>query len=223
MKSKFTRLLGQPPISLSDSWTENESFVVQRTPTGVDYGRVMGGLKGSTSVVEPPGNNRASSMASPTRQLPCMPEIGRPESYYATQVRSADGRSDVHTREAAKVGQYITLGLDPALAWEDKLKFFRHALKRHCVPPPYPDDEVWMFYQQLAELVRSHCGHEALRLACAEDDLFAARLGMGQTRDRIEEDAEDFFRRLMVAGDQCPEWFNDTDWLQLKLIRDQWI
>jgi hypothetical protein len=152
-----------------------------------------------------------------------MPEIGRPESYYAKLVKSADQQGSVHLREAAKVGQYITLAMNPGLNWEDKLKYFRHAIKRHCSPPPYPDDDVWMFYQQLAELVRQHCGYEALRLASTEDDLYAARLSMGQTREKIEDDAEGFFSKIMGSGDQCPEWFNETDWSQLKLIRDQWI
>lgn len=162
-------------------------------------------------------------MSNPTRQMPPMPEIGRPESYYAQLVRTADAQGQIHLREAAKVGQYITLALDPSLSWEDKLKFFRHALKRHCQPPPYPDDEVWMFYQQLADLVRQYCGAEALRLASIEDDLYAARLAMGQAREKIEDDAEQFFLKLMGRGDQCPEWFKEEDWAQLKLIRDQWI
>lgn len=158
-----------------------------------------------------------------TRQLPPMPEIGRPESYYAKLVHEADKQGDVHAHEAAKVGQYITLALDPNLSWEQKLKYFRHALKRHCQPPPYPDDDVWMFYHQLADLVRQYCGYEALRLASAEDDLYAARLSMGQSREKIEDEAEQFFLKLMGSGDHCPEWFNETDWAQLKLIRDQWI
>jgi hypothetical protein len=152
-----------------------------------------------------------------------MPEIGRPESYYAKLVHEADKQGDVHAHEAAKVGQYITLALDPNLSWEQKLKYFRHALKRHCQPPPYPDDDVWMFYHQLADLVRQYCGYEALRLASTEDDLYAARLSMGQSREKIEDEAEQFFLKLMGSGDHCPEWFNETDWAQLKLIRDQWI
>lgn len=159
----------------------------------------------------------------PTRQLPPMPEIGRPESYYAKLVHQADRAGDVHSHEASKVGQYVTLALDPALSWDQKLKYFQHALKRHCVPPPYPDDGVWMFYQQLADLVRSYCGQEALRLASLEDDLYAARISMGQSRDKIEDDAEQFFGRLLGTGDTPPDWFNEDDWGQLKLIRDQWI
>lgn len=162
-------------------------------------------------------------MGHQTRQLPPMPEIGRPENFYAKLVKFADQQADVHLHESAKVGQYITLALDPSLSWEDKLKYFRHAMKRHCVPPPYPDDDVWMFYQNLAELVRQYAGQEALRMASTEDDLYAARLNMGQSREKIEDDAEAFFHQLMGRGDQCPEWFNETDWAQLKLIRDQWI
>ena len=162
-------------------------------------------------------------MTQPSRRMPEMPEIGHPESYYASRVHDADRRGDHHSHEAYKVGQYVTLALDPSLTWEHKLKYFQHALKRHCVPPPYPDDDVWMFYQQLADLVRQFCGQEALRLSSLEDDLFAARLQMGQSREKIEDDAETFFGRLLGTGDTCPEWFNETDWSQLKIIRDQWI
>jgi hypothetical protein len=158
-----------------------------------------------------------------SRQFPLLPEIGRPESYYAKLVHRADKAGDVHAHEACKVGQYITLGLDPHLTWDEKLKYFKHALKRHCVPPPYPDDDVWMFYQRLADLVRQYAGQEALRLASLEDDLYAARLSMGQAREKIEDDAETFFLRLLGTSDTCPDWFNETDWSQLKLIRDQWI
>lgn len=162
-------------------------------------------------------------MAIDTRRFPPLPEINKPESHYARLVHEADKNGDVHAREAAKVGQYITLAMDPHLSWSEKLKFFRHALKRHCVPPPFPDDEVWMFYRSLADLVRQHCGAEALRLASAEDDLYAARLQMGQVREKIEDDAEEFFTMLMGHGDECPEHFNDGDWQQIKLLREQWI
>lgn len=161
--------------------------------------------------------------AQPSRRMPEMPEIGHPESYYAKRCHEADHRNDHNAHEAGKVGQYVTLALDGSLQWEQKLKYFQHALKRHCSPPPYPDDEVWMFYQQLADLVRQHAGAEALRLASLEDDLYAARIQMGQTREKIEDDAETFFGRILGSGENCPEWFNETDWSQLKLIRDQWI
>lgn len=156
------------------------------------------------------------------RSLPPMPPIGQPESYYAKAAHIADKEGNNHAHEAAKVGQYVTLALNPALAWEEKLRYFKHALKRHCTPPPFPDDDVWIFYRGLADLVRQHCGAEALRIASREDDLYAARLSMGQDRDKIEEDAEQMFARLMPS-EECPEWINESDWAQLKLIRDQWI
>lgn len=158
------------------------------------------------------------------RRFPPMPQIGLPESAYARLLHRADKVGDQHARESAKVGQYVTLALDPHLSWPEKMKYFRHAMKRHCTPPPFPDEDVWMFYQQLADVVRTHCGAEALRLASTEDDLYAARLGMGQDREKVEEDAEEFFTQLLGAGhEECPPHFNEADWLQLKLLRDQWI
>lgn len=163
------------------------------------------------------------TMTPPSRELPQMPEIGHPESYYAKRVHMADEAQDVHAHEAYKVGQYVTLAMDPNLSWDEKLKYFRHALKRHCQPPPIPDDDVWMFYRNLSDLVRRHCGYEALRLASMEDDLYAARLSMGQTREKIEDDAEAFFDKLLGSHDACPDWFSEEDFAQLKMIRDQWI
>jgi hypothetical protein len=162
------------------------------------------------------------------RTVPPMPEIGCPESYYARLAHHADQAGDIHAHEAAKVGQYITLALDESLTWEQKRKYFRHVLKRHCQPQQLGDDEVDAYYRQLSNLVRRCAGQEALRIASREDDLYAARLAMGQDRQILEDEAEEFFGRLMnnadeSEGDNCPEWFNDDDWVQLKLIRDQWI
>lgn len=156
------------------------------------------------------------------RVFPQLPEIGHPETYYAKMVHRADKAGDVFAREANKVGQYVTLAMDPHLTWEQKLKYLLHALKRHCVPPPFPDDEVWMFYRKLADLVRQYAGQEALRIASTEDDLYASRLAMGQRREKIAEDAEIFFLKL-IPQEHCPEWFNEDDYRQLKLLRDQWV
>ena len=162
-------------------------------------------------------------MMSEHRTLPRLPTVGCPESYYAKLAHDADRNADAHAHEAAKVGQYITLALDEHLNWDDKLKYFRHAIKRHCQPPQYADDNVVAFYAALADLVRQHAGQEALRIASREDDLYAARLSMGQSRDDIENEAEDFFLKLLGTDGACPHWFNDIDYQQLKLIRDQWI
>lgn len=155
--------------------------------------------------------------------FPPMPEIGRSETYYAKLVRHADAEGNHFAHEAAKVGQYISLALDPHLDWAAKCRYFQHAMKRHCVPPPVPDEPVWLFYRDLADLVRQYAGQEALRLACQEDDLYATRLGLGSSRDTIEGEAELFFGTLMGTGEKRPEWFNEGDWNQLRLVRDQWI
>ena len=156
------------------------------------------------------------------RVFPVMPEIGHPETYYAKMVHRADKVGDTFAHETYKVGQYVTLAMGPHLTWEQKLKYLQHALKRHCQPPPFPDDSVWMFFRQLADLVRQYAGQEALRIACTEDDLYAARLAMGQYREKICEEAEMFFFRL-IPSEGTPEWFNEEDYRQLKMIRDQWV
>jgi hypothetical protein len=155
--------------------------------------------------------------------FPPMPTVGMSESYYAKLSRQADAEGNIFAHEAAKVGQYITLALDPHLDWPAKVRFFEHALKRHCVPPALPDEQVWVFYRDLAELVRKQAGAEALRLASAEDDIYATRIALGSDRDAVESDAETFFGHLIGTGEHRPDWVNEDDWFQLKLLRDQWI
>lgn len=164
-------------------------------------------------------------MSSPPLQLPGLPEIGHPESYYARLVHKADRENSPHAREAAKVGQYVTLAIDPHLEWEQKLRYFKHTLRRHCQAPKIASDNVWLFYQQLSDLVRRYAGSEALRIASAEDDRLAAavQLGGGSTREELTQDAENFFATLTGFGDECPEHFNEDDWVQLKMIRNQWV
>jgi len=158
------------------------------------------------------------------RSFPPMPTIGRPESYYAKKAQEAEAAGDQYAHEAAKVGQYVTLALDDSLAWDEKVKYFKHALRRHCRPPEMATDEaVTEFFKNLAAFVRRHAGTEALRLASREDDVYAMRVGLGQDREAIEEEADAFFAKLVGVGDQVPEWFDQVDWEQLRLIRDQWI
>jgi hypothetical protein len=155
--------------------------------------------------------------------LPPMPEIGKSESYYANLAKKADAAGNHFAHEAAKVGQYVTLGMSHTLEWPQKLRYFQHALARHCVPPPVPDEPVWVFYRDLADLVRRYAGVEALRLASIEDDCYATRIDIGISRDSIESEAEDFFGKLLGHGEKHPDWFSEEDWQQLKLIRDHWI
>lgn len=157
------------------------------------------------------------------QKLPPLPEVGYPEGFYAKRVRQAELAGDIHAREAYKVGQYVTLGSDPNLDWESKLRYFKHALRRHCNPPPLPNDQIWLLYQNLADLVRRYAGREALLLASAEDDRYAMREAAGVRREVIAQQAEEFFRRLMETHASCPPHFNVEDWDQLVLLRAQWV
>ncbi len=161
-------------------------------------------------------------MAMSQQQFPPLPEIGRPDVYYTRGIMLAEQEGDLHKRAALKVGRYITFAMKPDIPWEEKKKYFLHALKHHCSPPTL-DEETQHYYDQLARLVREHAGAEALRLACIEDDMYAARKALGQDISQIEDDAEQFFLNLLGPGDHCPEYFDEADWAQLKMIRDQWI
>jgi hypothetical protein len=158
-----------------------------------------------------------------TKPLPQVPPIGRAEEYYAHLVHEADKNGDKLGHEVAKVAQYLTLAMDRHLEWEQKGKYFKHVLKRHCQPPPQPDELEAKFFSNIATLVRQYAGLEALRLMSREDDLYAARLSMGQSRQSIEDEAEVFFGAIMGNGDEQPDWCNEGDWAQMKLIHDQWI
>jgi len=162
-------------------------------------------------------------MGPRTYVFPPPPEIGRSESYYSKLIRQADAEGSPFAHSAAKVGQYITLALDPHLDWPGKLRYFQHTLTRHCVPPPIPDEPVWIFYHELADLVRQYAGHEALRLASIEDDLYDRRVRLGSNRAQVESEAEVFFTMLLGNHSKRPDWFNEVDWDQLKMLRNQWI
>jgi hypothetical protein len=161
-------------------------------------------------------------MPMPQRHFPPLPCIGLPESNYAALARYADQRGDLFAKEAAKVGQYVTLALDAHLDWPSKRRYFEHALRRHCAAPPLPDEQVWLFYQRLADLVRRHAGREALRLASAEDDHYAYLQKIGRPRPAIVAEAQAFFAALMGDEKHRPDWFTEQDWTQLKLLRSQW-
>ncbi|HUB24302.1 MAG TPA: hypothetical protein VL992_02655 [Tepidisphaeraceae bacterium] len=162
-------------------------------------------------------------MARTQHHFPDLPSIGLPESHYAQMAQKADRCGDVFGREAAKVGQYITLALAPGLDWPSKKRYFEHALHRHCSCPPLPDEDVWLFYKRLADLVRQYAGHEALRLACSEDDQYAFLERRGIPRKQIVDKANAFFGAIMgTDGFHRPDMFTEEDWAQLKLIRAQW-
>jgi len=159
----------------------------------------------------------------PRRHFPTLPAIGLPESHYAQLAKAADHAGDPFGREAAKVGQYVTLAMDPNMDWHSKRRYFEHALRRHCNPPPLPSEDVWMFYKSLASLVRHYAGQEALRLASKEDDHYALLTRNGVPRSAVTSKGQVFFAELMGLESRRPDWFSEEDWDQLKIIRSQWI
>ncbi len=79
-------------------------------------------------------------MVRPAQFFPPMPPVGQNEAFYKELVRQAEQSHQVHAREAAKVGQYVTLGQQEDTDPATKMKYFRHAVRKHCVPPPISDE-----------------------------------------------------------------------------------
>jgi hypothetical protein len=162
-------------------------------------------------------------MVRPAQFFPPMPVVGQNEAYYKELVRQAEQNHLVHAREAAKVGQYVTLGQQEDTDPQSKIKFFRHAMRKHCVPPPISDMMVDGFYERLADFVRMHAGREALRVASMEDDRFAMRERNGESHDSLVLEARQFFEKLLGPDSVRSDLFTDEDWKQLKIIRHQWL
>lgn len=155
------------------------------------------------------------------RVFPPLPEMGETESFYGRKAKQADKDGDVHARAAYKVAQYIASALAPDLPWNEKLRYLEHAVKKHAVPPPPLDDEVWNYYQQLQDLVRTNAGQEALRLAQAQNETFTARSNAGEPKYKIRADAAPYFRQF-IPSEECPAWFHLWDFNALKAMRNQW-
>jgi len=153
--------------------------------------------------------------------LPKLPEIGRHDAYYTEMLRRADCAGDKIAHESWKVGQYISMALDSRLDWEKKVRYFDHALRRHCAAPAHAEEKVQAFFRSLATLVRCHAGVEVLRIASRQDDDYARRLSAGEERRLIVRDAEIFFSLIFLREDS-PEWLDEEDVAQLKLIQAQW-
>jgi hypothetical protein len=156
-------------------------------------------------------------------RIPPMPEIGLDEHVYAHQARIADELGDRHAREAAKVGLYVTLACRPEMPWPEKLRHFEHALHKHAHAHPFAPRPVWQFYHDLAVLVKTRCGEEALKLASHQDDLYAARLAGGSPRERLEREAKAFFHSVIGFGKECPDYLLPDDFKLLRMLRDQWV
>jgi hypothetical protein len=162
------------------------------------------------------------AMAQQPRQFHPLPVIGYPETYYAKHIKEADAAGDSLAHSAHKVGQYVTLALDPKRPWEEKAKYFRHVLKHHCLPSADADEETCAFYQKLGDLVCRHASSEARRLARQEHDGYVMRLEMGVPRDTLVDEAEVFFPALLGHG-PCPEFLTQEAYKEISRLRDKWI
>lgn len=162
------------------------------------------------------------AMAQKPRRFHPLPVIGYPESYYAKHIKEADAAGDTLAHMSFKVGQYVTLALDPKRSWEEKTKYLKHTLKHHCVAPPDADDETRAFYQKLTDLVCRYASQEARRLARQEHDSYSMRTEMGVPRDTLVEEAEVFFPTIMGHG-PCPEWMTPEAFNEIRALRDKWI
>lgn len=163
--------------------------------------------------------------AGPAPDLPLpdrMPEVGLDPHVYARDARLAKERNDHAAHESAKVGMYLTLAAEPSLRWKDRLRYFRHALDRHCEPPPFATERQWLFYKDLAHLVREHCGRTALKLCSRWDDDLAARLAAGEPREQLADEAGVYFAKFLPDS-VCPDWFLEQDWRDMEIMRDQWV
>lgn len=154
-----------------------------------------------------------------------LPELGQPEWWYLDRIHEADAEGDKLAHDAFKVGQYLTLALQPKRSWRERRKLICHAWKRHCLAPGHADSTAKWFYRQLSDLMRINIGQEMLRIASVQDDLWAARVGIGQDRESIADEAEDFFNELLhfKEDEACPPWLNGEDLHQIHVLRDQWV
>src|ERR1051325_388484 len=116
------------PLASSPSEDLNSGTNLRSSRSVISFGRALRAGSGGFTMMTAP------------RSFSSMPNIGRPESYYAKIAQEAEIAGDQYAHEAAKVGQYVTLALDESLVWEEKVKYFKHALRRHCRPPEMSTD-----------------------------------------------------------------------------------
>ena len=158
-------------------------------------------------------------MIKHSRIFPDLPRLGEENTHYGKIAHHAEKNDDPYTASVYKVAQYITLGRE-APDWPHKLKCFRYALKKHAMPKPPIDDDVWIFYQKLQDWIRRECGVEAIALASKQDEFLAERQKMKEPRFKLVSEAAQFFRELVPA--ECPDWFRPQDYEQLKVMQLHW-
>ena len=151
-----------------------------------------------------------------------LPVIGYPEEFYLKHVRDADLMGDTDAHMSWKVGQYVTLAMLPGKRWDERLKYFRHTLKHHCIPPAGSSAALQAFYQKLGDLVRRHASQEALRAIAHEHHEWTRRLHEGQSREMLREEAKLLFAATAGTDGHCPDWLTPDAWKQIRAARTQW-
>lgn len=162
------------------------------------------------------------AMAQKTHQFRPLPVIGHPEAWYKKHIDQADAAGDRLAHCSGKVGQYVTLALDPKRPWEEKVKYFRHCLKHHCVVPAEADPETIAFCQKLTALVLRYASQEARKLAHVEHDGYSMRMDFGVPKETLAEEAEIFFPKVLGHG-TCPDYLTQEAFNEICALRDRWI
>ena len=162
------------------------------------------------------------SMAPESRQFTPNPVIGHPESWYRQRIEQAEAAGDTLARCAHKVGQYVTLGLDPSKTWEEKEKFFRHCLKHHCTAADDSDEPSKAFRLKMRNLVRRYASQEARRLARQEHDSYSMRMEMGVPMETLADEADVFFPKLLGHG-SSHELLLPEAYEEISKMRNRWI
>jgi hypothetical protein len=160
--------------------------------------------------------------AQNTQQFHPLPVIGHPETWYTKHIAQADAVGDHLAHCSFKVGQYVTLALDPKRPWEEKIKYFRHCLKHHCAPKPNAEPETVAFCEKLKGLVLRYASQEARRSAHHEHDSYSMRLDLGIPRETLAEEAEVFFPNILGHG-PCPDYLTAEAFKEICGLRDRWI
>jgi len=146
-----------------------------------------------------------------------LPTVGHPDAFYVKQIEASTKAGDVHALESAKVGRYVTLAMDAAMPWEEKLRHFLHALKRHCAAPADASTDVETFYRRLSDLVRRHASQEAVRFIAHETESQRLR---GQTSDpaALQPQVAELKKRLCGDAQGPPEWMNAEAWERINRL-----
>ena len=160
--------------------------------------------------------------AQNTHQFHPLPVIGHPEAWYTKHIEQADSVGDHLAHCSFKVGQYVTLALDPKRSWEQKVKYFRHCLKHHCTAREGAEPETVAFCEKLRALVLRYASQEARRSAHREHDSYSMRLDMGASKDTLAEEAEVFFPNVLGHG-PCPDYLTAEAFKEICGLRDRWI